>query len=162
MMNTSQGQPHALNPEISRLTSETNSSDRLAHQNWRRLRLQWDKQFKQRVPMPCRDKMSARVLSTSSVLENLQLFKENLRDSQRKTTGFLIAAYGSSFRPVTEWVEDQDNVITHDALEQQFGPLSEEGVDEVHVALLTLTEGGCFDIVLGAAPSCKAIWSQPR
>ena len=41
-----------------------------------------------------------------------------------------------------EWVEDQDNVITNNALEQQFGPLGEEPVDDVlekieqvHVAL---------------------------
>ena len=29
----------------------------------------------------------------------------------RKTTGFLIAAYGSAFWPVTEWVKDQHDVI---------------------------------------------------
>ena len=30
-----------------------------------------------------------------------------------------------------EWVEDQENVITNDALEQQFGPLREDHVDDV-------------------------------
>ena len=30
----------------------------------------------------------------------------------KKTTGFLIAAYGSASRPVIESVQDQDNVIT--------------------------------------------------
>ena len=58
-----------------------------------------------------------------------------------------------------EWVEDQDNAITNDALEQHFGPLSEELVDDVlekreqvHAALLALTESESFDIFLGAAP----------
>ena len=39
---------------------------------------------------------------------------ENLRDSPSgsgKPRGFLIAAYGSAFRPVTECVEDQENII---------------------------------------------------
>ena len=44
----------------------------------------------------------------------------------RKTTGFLIAAYGSAFQPVTEWVEDQDNVITNEALDRQFGSVGAE------------------------------------
>ena len=46
-----------------------------------------------------------------------------------------------------EWVEDQDNIITNEALDQQFGPLGAEPVDnvhekseQVHVALLALTE----------------------
>ena len=76
----------------------------------------------------------------------------------RKTTGVLIAAYSSAFRPVIEWVEDPDNLITNDALEQRFGPLSEEPVDDVpekseqvHVALLSVTDSESFDIVLGAA-----------
>ena len=53
-----------------------------------------------------------------------------------------------------EWVEDQDNVITNNALEQQFGPLGEEPADDVlekseqvHVALVALTESESFDIV---------------
>ena len=78
----------------------------------------------------------------------------------RKTTGVLIAAYSSAFRPVIEWVEDRDDLITNDALEQQFGPLSEEPVDDVpvkseqvHVALQSLTDSKSFDIVLGAAPA---------
>ena len=44
----------------------------------------------------------------------------------RKTTGFLIAAYGSASQPVTEWVEDQDNVITNEALDRQFGSVGAE------------------------------------
>ena len=57
-----------------------------------------------------------------------------------------------------EWVEDQNNVITSDVLKQQFGPLSEELVDDVleknkqvHVALLALTGSESFDSVLGVA-----------
>ena len=45
-----------------------------------------------------------------------------------------------------EWVEEQDNAITNEALEQQFGPLGAQPVDDVlekseriHVALLALT-----------------------
>ena len=49
----------------------------------------------------------------------------------RKTTGFLIAAYGSAFWPVIEWVEDQDNVITNEALDQPFGPQGAKPVDDV-------------------------------
>ena len=45
--------------------------------------------------------------------------------------GVLIAAYGSVFWPVTERVEDQDRVITNNALQQHFSPLGEEPVDNV-------------------------------
>ena len=52
-----------------------------------------------------------------------------------------------------EWVEDQDNIITNEALDQQFGPLGTEPADDVleksgqvHVALLALTESESFDI----------------
>ena len=62
-------------------------------------------------------------------------------------TGFVIAAYGSAFRPVIECVEDQDNVITNQAFDGQFGPMGAEPVEDVqekseqvHVALLALTE----------------------
>ena len=50
---------------------------------------------------------------------------------------FLIAAYGSAFRPLIDWVEDEENIITNEALHQQFGPL---GAEPVHVALLALAE----------------------
>ena len=49
----------------------------------------------------------------------------------KKTMRFLIAAYGSAFRPVIEWVKDQDNVITNEALDRQFGPVGAEPVDDV-------------------------------
>ena len=82
----------------------------------------------------------------------------------RKSTGFLAAAYGSAFRPVIEWVEDQDNIITYEARNRQFGSLGAEPVDDVqetseqvHVALLALTESESFDIVLGAAPSGQEV-----
>ena len=46
-----------------------------------------------------------------------------------------------------EWLEDQDNIITNEALDQQFGPLGAETVDDVlekseqvHVALFALKE----------------------
>ena len=56
--------------------------------------------------------------------------------------------------------KDQDNVITNEAFDQQCVPLRAEPVDDVqekceqvHVALLALTESESFDVVLGAAPS---------
>ena len=76
----------------------------------------------------------------------------------REDTGFLIAACGSVFRLVIECVEDQDNVVTNEALDRQFGPMGAEPVedvqeksDQVHVALLALTGSQSFDIILGAA-----------
>lgn len=78
----------------------------------------------------------------------------------RKTEAFLVAAYGSTFRPVVEWVEDQETAIVGQDLDDQFGDTGHEPVGEIfeknaqlHVALLALTEGESFDIVLGAAPS---------
>ena len=57
-------------------------------------------------------------------------------------------------------MEDQDNVITNEAPDRQFSSIGAEPVEDVqekseqvHVALLALTESECFDIVLGAAPS---------
>ena len=44
---------------------------------------------------------------------------------------FLIAACSSAFLQVIEWVEDQDKLITNGALEQQFGSLSDEPIDDV-------------------------------
>ncbi len=77
----------------------------------------------------------------------------------RKTAGFLVAAYGAGPRPVLEWIEDQDQNITMDDLKGHFRKDSEDTVSELeendsqlHVALLSLTEGESFDIVFGAAP----------
>ena len=87
--------------------------------------------------MRTHDRVNDKVCSTSKVLGNLQRPREGLRDSPSvsgRPRGFLIVAYGSAFWPVVEWVEDQDNVITNEAL-------------------LALTESESFDIVLGAAPS---------
>ena len=71
----------------------------------------------------------------------------------------MIAAYGSAFWPVIDWVEDQDNVITIEPLDRLFGPTGAEPVEDVqekseqvHVAFLELTESESFDVVLGAAP----------
>ena len=67
-------------------------------------------------------------------LEKPPTFKEEsarFTEWLRKTTGFLMAAYGSAVRPVIEWVEDQDNIFTNEALDQQFGPLGAETVDDV-------------------------------
>ena len=63
-----------------------------------------------------------------------------------------------------EWVEDQDNVITNESLDRQFGPRGAESVEDVqeeseqvHVALLAMIEGESFDMVLGAASSPEAL-----
>ena len=80
----------------------------------------------------------------------------------RKTVGFATAAFGSTFRRVLEWAEDQERPITEDDLEDQFGveaAAPEDRIDDLrekdaqlHVALQALTEGESFDIVLGCAP----------
>ena len=49
----------------------------------------------------------------------------------RKSTGFLIAAYGSAFRAVIEWVEDQDHVITNETRDRQIVPIGAEPVENV-------------------------------
>ena len=107
--------------------------------------------------------MSDKVLVDIKGLGKPPMFEEESWKSTerlRKTTGFLIASYGPAFRPVIEWVEDQDNVITIEALDRQFGPIGAEPIEDVqekseqgHVALLALTESESFDIGLGAAPS---------
>ena len=90
VMNTLQGQQHALNQEISRLTVE-NQQFRQAGQGWRRLRLQLDKQFRQRFPTRTLGQINDKVWSTSKALGNLRCSRENLRNSLselRKTTIF--------------------------------------------------------------------------
>ena len=46
----------------------------------------------------------------------------------RKTTGFLIAAYDPVFPASDQKVEDQENVITNEALDRKFGPIGAEPV----------------------------------
>ena len=77
----------------------------------------------------------------------------------RKATGFLAAAYGTELRAVLEWTEDQGQGITLEGLTERFVedtvdaiPDLDEKNSQLHVALLSLTEGESFDIVLGAAP----------
>ena len=77
----------------------------------------------------------------------------------------MIAAYGSAFRPVIDWVEDQDNVCTNEALDRLFGPTGaapvedvQEKSEQVHVVFLELTESESSDVVLGAAsPGLEAL-----
>ena len=79
------------------------------------------------------DRVNDKVWSTSKILGKPQAFKgesARLTEWLRKTTGFLIAAYGSAFQPVNEWVEDQDNTVTDETLDQQFA-LGAEPVDDV-------------------------------
>jgi hypothetical protein len=78
----------------------------------------------------------------------------------KKTSGFLVSAYGAGFRAVLEWIEDQEQPLQAADMDLQFGDQSQEPVpdleekgSQLHVVLLSLTEGESFDIVLGAAPS---------
>ena len=79
-------------------------------------------------------------------------FRDALSGSGRLWCSSLLLVPQHS-RPVTEWVEDQDNIITNEALDRQFALIGAEPVEDVqekskqvHVALLTLTESESFDI----------------
>eukprot|EP00971_Amphidinium_carterae_P330074 6462928-Amphidinium_carterae.1 len=79
----------------------------------------------------------------------------------RKTSSYFTAAYGSSFKGLLDWVEDQEQTITTQDLAMQFNDVNspeyieclEEKDAQLHAALMALTEGEAFDIVLGCA-SC--------
>ena len=59
------------------------------------------------------------------------MFKGDARFAEwLRTTRFLIAVYGSAFRPVIEWVGDQDSAITNEALDRLFGPVGAEPIDD--------------------------------
>ena len=80
----------------------------------------------------------------------------------RKTTVFFDWCLWLSF-PASD-VEDQDTVITSEACDRQFGPIGAEPVqgaqeksEQVHVALLALTESESFDAVLGVAPCVETV-----
>ena len=97
-----------------------NSSETMTHQDWRRLRLQATASANTRS----HERQS---IVDIKGLGKPSLFKENaarFAEWLRKTTGFFIAAFGSAVRPMIESVEDQD--ITNNEREHQFGPLSDE------------------------------------
>ena len=119
-------------------------------------------QFRQRFFMRYHDEMNDEVWSTSKALGNFRCWF-------RKTTGFLIAAFGFAFQPVIEWVEDQDNVITNEALYRQFGPTEAEPIEcdqekseQIHVALLTLTESESFDILRRMIRRWDLVWRKAQ
>ena len=108
------------------------------------------------------DQMNDKVWSTTKALGNLRCSKENLRSllSGSERLQGVIAAHGSAFWSVIDWVEDPDYVITNAAFERQFGPIGaepgedvQEQSEQVHVAFLASTECESFNIVLGEAPS---------
>ena len=75
----------------------------------------------------------------------------------RKTQAYVLACFGHSFKQVLEWIEDQDSEITLQDLIVEFGPESElpvadleERDSQLHTALMSLTEGESFDLVLGS------------
>ena len=106
----------------------------LAHQDWQRLRRQWDKQFEQRWLMHTHNQINVHQnLVHIKGLGKTSMFSEEsakFSEWRRKTTGFLIAAYRSAFRPATEWVDDRESIVTNDALEQPHGSLNDEPVDD--------------------------------
>ena len=163
MMNTLQGQHHALNHEISRLTAE--------NQQFRQAGSPGLAEIATTVGQAVQTAISnanPRSNERQSLVDFKGLGKPPMFNGEsskftewlRKTTGFLIAAYRSAFPPVIEWVEDQDNATPNEALDRQFGPMGAERIEDVqeksekvHVALLALTESESFDIVFGAPPS---------
>ena len=148
-----QGQQHALNQKISMLTAENQQFRNAGSPRLTEIATALEQQFNQRWQKQAHEQMNVRFRWTSRVLGKPHSFKGNMQDLASGSV------FCSAFRPVTEWTEDQDNVITNDALEQQFGLLSDEPVDDIlvkkkiHVTLSALTESESFDIVLGAAPS---------
>ena len=163
MTNTLQGQQHALNRKVTRLTAENRQFRNAGSPGPTEIATAVGTAFRTGTASANTGSNERQGPVDIKGLGKPPVFNgEAARFTQwrRKTTGFLITAYGSAFRPVIEWVEDQDNVTTNDELERQFGPVSDGPVDavlerreQVHVALSAVTEGESFDIVLGAAPS---------
>ena len=122
MMNTLQGQQHASNQEISRSIAENPTVQTAVGQAVR-------------TAISCANPRSNERQSLVDIkgLGKPPMFKgESAKFTWLgKTTAFLIAAYGSAFRPVIEWVEDQNNVSMNEALDQHFGPLGAEPFDDV-------------------------------
>ena len=167
MMNTLQGQQHALNQQISRLTTENHQFRNAGSPRLAKIATAVGRAVQTAISTANTRQNARQSPVDIKGLGKPPTFKgETVRFTEwlRKIRGFLIAAYGSAFCPVIEWAEDQDIVITTNALEQQFGPLGEEPVDDVlensehvHVALLALTGSESFDIVLGAASGLEAL-----
>ena len=157
MMNRVQGKQHSLNQEISRLTAENQQYRQAGSPGLAEIATAVGQSVQIAISNANPRPSERQSLVDIKGLGKPPKFKgESARvtDWLRKTTGFLIAAYGSAFRPVIEWVEDQDDIVTNDALEQQFGSLSYEPVDgvldkneQVHVALFAVTERESFDVV---------------
>ena len=155
MMKTLQEQQHALKQEISRLTAE-NLQFRQAGSPWPVEIATTGGQAVQIAISNANPLSNERqsLVDIKRPWDTSNVFKEE-SEKCRKTTGVLIAACGSAFPPVTEMMEDRDNVITNEALDRQFVPAGAEPVEDVqekneqvHVALLALTESENFVVVL--------------
>ena len=120
MMNTLHGQQRALNQEISRLTAENQQFRQACSAG-----LAENATAVGRAGQTANSDANPRSSERQSLVDIKSLGKPpmfkgesaRLTEWLRKTTGVLIAAYGSAFRPVIEWVEDQDNIITNEALD---------------------------------------------
>ena len=134
-VNTLQGRQHALNQEISKLTSQ-------------------NQQFRHGGSPGLAETAAAVGQAVQTAISNA-----NPRSSQRQS---LVDIRGLGNPPTFKGESVRFTKLPargREALDQQFGPLGAEPVDDVqeksereHVALLALTESGSFDIVLRAAP----------
>ena len=126
-MNALQGQHHAVNQEISRLTAENQQ----LRQTGSPLLAEIETLVGQAV-LTAISNANSRSNERHSLVDirglGKLLSKENLQSSlsgSRKTAGFLIAACGSAFWPLGGRGE---NVITNEAIDRQFGPFGAEPI----------------------------------
>ena len=123
-MNTLQGQQHALNREISRLTAENPQFIQAVSPGLAEIATAVGQAVRTAI-----SNANPRSNERQSLVDIKGLVKPPTFNGEsskciewlRKTTGFLIAAHGSGFRSVIEWVEDQDSVIMNEARDRQFG-----------------------------------------
>ena len=132
MMNTLQGQRHALYQVMSRLLAESQQFRNAGSPGLAETAT--DKQFEQRWLKQTHNQINVHqnLVDIKGVGKTPTFREESAKFSEwrRKTTWFLIAAYRSAFRPATEWVDDRESVVTNDALEQPHGSLNDEPVDD--------------------------------
>ena len=120
MMNTLQGQQRALNQEMSRLKAENLQFRQAGSPGLAEIATTVGQAVQTAISHAKPRSNERQSLVNIKGLGELPTFKgdsEKFTEWIRKTTGLLIAAYGSAFQSVIEWVEDQDNVITNEALD---------------------------------------------
>ena len=126
MMNTLQGQQHALKQEILRLTAENQQFRNAGSPGLAEIATVVEQAVQTAMANTNQRTKERLSLVDNKGLGKTKVFKEeSARFTKwlKRTMVILIAAYGSAVWPVIEWAEDQDNVITNDALEQQLDSL---------------------------------------